>query len=176
MLSVPTLGDLIGLKPRHVENVGKRVKIVAFGEPRQVFQEGGDMESSAGGFWRRRSAIVGCHRAFASTPRACASARLVEGASPFYRLKYQLQLNIVEPGPSHFVVCRPQFAMFGGVFSVPAALPSDGNDLTGGLALPMFPAAESGPDRPRTAEKANKSLGYHESGHSGIARQGENDQ
>src|ERR1700691_1469535 len=74
------------------------------------------------------------------------------------------------------MVWGPKFVMFGGVFRIPAALLAKGNDLTGGLALPMFPAAASRPDRPRTAEKANKSLGYYESGHSGIARQGEDDQ
>ncbi len=66
--------------------------------------------------------------------------------------------------------------MFGGVLSVAAAALPGGNDLTGGVALPMFPAAGSRPGMPETAEKANKSLGYHESGSSRIARQGEDDQ
>jgi hypothetical protein len=66
--------------------------------------------------------------------------------------------------------------MFVSVFSISAWSRSEGNDLTGGLALPMFPAAGSRPDIPRTAEKADKSLGYYESSHSGIARQGEDDQ
>jgi len=56
-------------------------------------------------------------------------------------------------------------------------MPNPGcNDLTGGIALPMFPAARRRSDPPPRRKKANKSLGYHESGSGGIARQGENDQ
>ena len=66
--------------------------------------------------------------------------------------------------------------MFDCVFS-PTAFPvCRGNDLTGGVALPMFPAAGGRQDTRKTAEKTGKSLGYHESGGSGIARQGEDDQ
>jgi hypothetical protein len=40
----------------------------------------------------------------------------------------------------------------------------------------MFAAAGTGSKTPERREKANKSLGYHESGSGGIARQGEDDQ
>ena len=53
-MSVPTSGDLVGLKARHVENVRERVEIMAFGKPRQLFRQGGDIESGTAGGFRRR--------------------------------------------------------------------------------------------------------------------------
>jgi hypothetical protein len=70
----------------------------------------------------------------------------------------------------------PQFAMFASVLSRGACPAAGSNDLTGGVALPMFPAAGRRPDRLRRPKKADKSLGYHESCSGRIARQGENDQ
>jgi hypothetical protein len=72
---------LISLKPGHVENVRERVEIVAFGELRQLFHEGCDIESGAGGFQRRRGAIVGCHRALASPALV---GLVVAATRPFY--------------------------------------------------------------------------------------------
>ena len=66
--------------------------------------------------------------------------------------------------------------MFGGVFGGSAGPAATLSDLTGGVGLPMFAAAASRQDTSETPKKANKSLGYHESGSGGIARQGENDQ
>jgi hypothetical protein len=44
-------------------------------------------------------------------------------------------------------------------FRGPGHLPPAGSDLTGGAALPMFPAAARRRDLVETPEKANKSLG-----------------
>jgi hypothetical protein len=53
---------------------------------------------------------------------------------------------------------------------------STGNDLTGGDALPMFASAWMPHDPLRKGKTALKSLGYHESGPGGIARQSEDNQ
>jgi len=74
------------------------------------------------------------------------------------------------------IVCPRQFARPGSVFGGSAMPVCRGNDLTGGVALPMFPAARRRSDPPPERKKADKSSGYHESGSGGIARQGEDDQ
>jgi hypothetical protein len=73
-----------------------------------------------------------------------------------------LVILVISPPRSHFGMAN--------------RTPSQGNDLTGGAALPMFPAAEEPQDALRTDKKAVKSSGYHEFGHCGIACQGEDDQ
>jgi hypothetical protein len=61
-------------------------------------------------------------------------------------------------------------------FHIIAAPVSNGNDLTGGVALPMFRAPWGPLVTLQKGEKALISLGYHEACSSGIAGEGEDDQ
>lgn len=95
--TVPTFGDLVGLKPRHIENVCERFEVVALGKPRQILGQRGNVVSGTGcvGRW---TAILGGH----SGPcRSGASARHALGVdfnASFYTCIALLQLLSATPG------------------------------------------------------------------------------
>jgi hypothetical protein len=148
--SAPTPGRLIRLESSHFQEVSKRIEIVALGKARQFDGKRSNIEGSFRGARSRHLAFE--NREVPGVRVRVQKRRSHSAILPFEIYHYKNQPKDVACGSRANFSVGPNLRPFGLVLGRNAYCVRSGNDLTGGVALPMFPPANGAPRASRNAK------------------------